>query len=305
MNCSPPGSSIHGILQARTLEWVAISFSRGSSWPRDRTRVSHIVGRRFTVSATREVHDRSHNSCQSYIQIGSSTPLLPFTVTPFLKIYLAFRVLFAPRGAFIHHRRESLLMARSPQAVIHRLRCSRACGILTLRPGIELASAALQGRFVTAGPAGKSWALLPVCFPDFSNEFPVYKSSSDRKTQGSRIFPPGTTRLSVPHVWKQTCWLASVFRRRLLYGTVTPKCETRSLSTCSFSAPFAGDPVDRGFFLIISTTAETPLGDLRWCLKSGFRMTDGRLSTTKGLKVWWMRTAPCVIYMPCETCHYE
>ena len=51
-----PGSSVHGIFQARILEWVAISFSRGSSRPRDRTRVSHIVGRRFTVWATREAH---------------------------------------------------------------------------------------------------------------------------------------------------------------------------------------------------------------------------------------------------------
>ena len=48
MDCSLSRSSIHGILQARVLEWVAISFSRGSSWPRDQTRVSHIVGRRFT-----------------------------------------------------------------------------------------------------------------------------------------------------------------------------------------------------------------------------------------------------------------
>ena len=47
MDCSPPGSSVHGIFQARVLEWVAISFSRGSSRPRDRTRVSHIVGRCF------------------------------------------------------------------------------------------------------------------------------------------------------------------------------------------------------------------------------------------------------------------
>ena len=46
---SPPGSSIHGILQTRILEWVAISFSRGSSQPRDRTRVSHIGGRRFNL----------------------------------------------------------------------------------------------------------------------------------------------------------------------------------------------------------------------------------------------------------------
>ena len=46
---SLPGSSVHGIFQARVLEWVAISFSRGSSQPRDRTRVSHIVDRCFTI----------------------------------------------------------------------------------------------------------------------------------------------------------------------------------------------------------------------------------------------------------------
>ena len=45
MDCSPPGSSAHGVFQARILEWVAISFSRGSSWPRGWTQASHIVGR--------------------------------------------------------------------------------------------------------------------------------------------------------------------------------------------------------------------------------------------------------------------
>ena len=55
MDHSIPVSSVHGIFQARVLEWVAISFSRGSYWPRDRTRVSHIAGRRFTIWATREV----------------------------------------------------------------------------------------------------------------------------------------------------------------------------------------------------------------------------------------------------------
>ena len=54
MDSSPPGSSVHGILQARTLEWVAHPFSKGSSQPRDRTQVSHIAGRFFTVCATRE-----------------------------------------------------------------------------------------------------------------------------------------------------------------------------------------------------------------------------------------------------------
>ena len=54
--CSPPGSSVHGILQARILEWVAISFSKGSFWPRDWTQFSHIAGRSFNLWATREAH---------------------------------------------------------------------------------------------------------------------------------------------------------------------------------------------------------------------------------------------------------
>ena len=45
LDCSLPRSSVHGIFQARVLEWVAVSFSRGSSGPRDENQVSHIVGR--------------------------------------------------------------------------------------------------------------------------------------------------------------------------------------------------------------------------------------------------------------------
>ena len=56
MDCSPPDSSVHGILQTRTLEWVAVSFSRGSSWSKDRTRVSHIAIRFCTIWTTREAH---------------------------------------------------------------------------------------------------------------------------------------------------------------------------------------------------------------------------------------------------------
>ena len=54
MDCSQTGSSVHGILQARILEWVAISFSRGSSWPKAQTQASYIAGRFFTIWATRE-----------------------------------------------------------------------------------------------------------------------------------------------------------------------------------------------------------------------------------------------------------
>ena len=53
-DCSPPGSSVHGISQARILEWVAMPSSKGSSWPRDQTRVPCIVGRFLIVWATRE-----------------------------------------------------------------------------------------------------------------------------------------------------------------------------------------------------------------------------------------------------------
>ena len=55
MDYSLPGSSIHGIFQARIPEWVVISFSRRSSQPRDWTWVFHIVGRRFIIWATRNV----------------------------------------------------------------------------------------------------------------------------------------------------------------------------------------------------------------------------------------------------------
>ena len=49
MDCSPPDSSVHGILQVRILEWAAVPFSRGSSQPRDQTHISHTVGRFFTI----------------------------------------------------------------------------------------------------------------------------------------------------------------------------------------------------------------------------------------------------------------
>ena len=55
-DCSPPGSSVHGILQARILECIVIPFSRGSSQPSNWTWVSRTAGRFFTIWATREVH---------------------------------------------------------------------------------------------------------------------------------------------------------------------------------------------------------------------------------------------------------
>ena len=67
MNCSPPDSSVHGIFQARTLEWVAVSFSRGSSQLRDQTRVS-CIGRwilyHWAIRETYFIHSSVYMSTQ-------------------------------------------------------------------------------------------------------------------------------------------------------------------------------------------------------------------------------------------------
>ena len=72
MNCSPPGSSVHGIPQAGILELVVIPLSRGSSWPRDQTRVSCIAGRFFTESpgTSRNLRNR--------ISLLAHSPAWPF-----------------------------------------------------------------------------------------------------------------------------------------------------------------------------------------------------------------------------------
>ena len=81
MDCSLPGSSVHGIFQVIVLEWIAISFSRGSSWPRNQSQVSRIVDRHFTIWAT-EV-------------LISARSLLKYFVTCFLELYfLSFLISF-------------------------------------------------------------------------------------------------------------------------------------------------------------------------------------------------------------------
>ena len=74
MDYSLPGSSIRGIFYARVLEWFAISFSRGSSPPRDRTQVSHIAGISFTVWATRKQIGASLNKNLQFNSVAQSYP---------------------------------------------------------------------------------------------------------------------------------------------------------------------------------------------------------------------------------------
>ena len=79
MNCRQPGSFVHGILQARILEWVAIPFSRRSSQPRDWTWVSCIASRFFTNWAPREAW--------KYKQIKMSSCVLPSLSGPALLLW--------------------------------------------------------------------------------------------------------------------------------------------------------------------------------------------------------------------------
>ena len=77
MYCSLPGSSVHEILQARILKWVAIPFSRGSFWPRDWMGVSCIAGRFFTIWATREAHEHGRNPLPHLLKLNVATLLRP------------------------------------------------------------------------------------------------------------------------------------------------------------------------------------------------------------------------------------
>ena len=69
MDCTLPGSSVHGILQARILEWVAIPFFKRSSWPRDQTQVPWVTDRFFTIWSTREALERYVRSDQSLSRV--------------------------------------------------------------------------------------------------------------------------------------------------------------------------------------------------------------------------------------------
>ena len=85
IECSPSGSSVHRIFQARKLEWVAISFSRASSQSRDQTQVSHIAGRLFTIWATRESLRTTiwpSNSTTGHISWENKTTIQKDTCTP-------------------------------------------------------------------------------------------------------------------------------------------------------------------------------------------------------------------------------
>ena len=96
MDYSLPGSSVHGILQARRiLEWVAIPFSRGSSQIRDRTRVFCTAGRFFTIRATREAtYTYTHTFVPAQISSGKIYKKLEIVVASRKKARVEWRLIF-------------------------------------------------------------------------------------------------------------------------------------------------------------------------------------------------------------------
>ena len=86
MDCSPPGSSVHGILQARILEWVAMPFSKGSSWFRDRTHVSCISRWILYHRATWEAQEQISSTLNDNLKIKHISENQNISTLIFLKV---------------------------------------------------------------------------------------------------------------------------------------------------------------------------------------------------------------------------
>ena len=93
MDCSSPGSFVHGILQARILEWIAVPFSKGSSPPRDQTQLSCLAGRFFSIRATREATAVSPRSSQQ-----TSLAAGKISFSPVVKGFLVLAIWFATKN---------------------------------------------------------------------------------------------------------------------------------------------------------------------------------------------------------------
>ena len=164
MNCSPLGYSVHGISQARILEWVPIPFSRGSSWPRDWTRGSSIAGGFFTIWAIREAKRfiiskwlawscrlRSPEICSW--QIGDLMVWVPVTA---LSLLLLLSCQLCPTLLWTHGL-TSLLCPWNFSGINTGVGCHPSPGDLPYS-GTEpasLVSSSLAGRFFTTVPPGK------------------------------------------------------------------------------------------------------------------------------------------------------
>ena len=154
MDCSLPGFSIHGIFQARVLKWVAISFSRGSSRPRDRTWVSHIAGRFFTVWATR----KSQVCWEFWFQMGVRVCPVLLLIMDLIIWFFFFSLLMWWIVLLDFHLAAGLVVAISPvttSAAAALLPPSLLCHLLH-GPVYPLLGAQMDGSLRCPGMLGRS-----------------------------------------------------------------------------------------------------------------------------------------------------
>ena len=120
VDCSPPCSSVHGIFQARVLEWVAISFSGGSSLPRDWTQVSHIVSKtlyRLSHQGSPNVRKASIKELSlTYQKNGPQCAWSSFTAVETLGIFHSLSSLHSWSGWFAKTCQEVAMKCRSVHA---------------------------------------------------------------------------------------------------------------------------------------------------------------------------------------------
>ena len=113
--CDPKAYPVHGILQARILEWVVFPFSRGSSQPRSQTQVSCIAGRFFTVYMRHEIlQNYTNEEGQSWSKLGSKKKTLFWVLSPAFSEY--FFITFPPSNKWPPCDSALLVMSLSPQA---------------------------------------------------------------------------------------------------------------------------------------------------------------------------------------------
>ena len=135
VDCSPPGSSVPGSLQARILEWVTMPSSRGSSQPRDGTQVSCTAGGFFTIWASRET--------KTCMQVEVSAQNQPHTLA-------IWELKTPPAPEHLGH----VWACRQPGPSLHgaAVRCARGCGS---EPGRRLQGLGAHGRL--SGLRGTYW----------------------------------------------------------------------------------------------------------------------------------------------------
>ena len=227
MDCSLPVSSVHGILQARILEWVSMSFSRGSSQPRDRTQLSALGGGLSTIWATREalavLEFPASLSWETHTGFLPVRPvILGFSCTEWVNTYLENRI---PRSVCL---RWSVLRWAETYLQCHPWLLGHYCELEEGRAGLGVGGSSGWREMSPSssshpwGLTGESWS-PGTCLGCLSLHFPSCPLYSflhipDRRRIYWWSLPPH------PHVWGQGLW-----RLRPRGGTSQGGKECRSL----------------------------------------------------------------------------